>query len=213
MKHTIRFIILIFALVVTGAANTWAITESDIIINVQPNSAAGTVSVKDGGIEAVTDGTKVTIVASPASGYSISKGNILVEKMVNPINHARSRASSLSNSLEVKDGDNSNEFYFVIPEGYDGAYVTATFYSDPAEGFTPITSLSQISSNLSGNYILTADVDASSLTASLAEFKGILDGKNHTIYNLQHPLFLSTDGAKIYKVCLHMCYLIHKPKS
>ena len=204
MKHTIRFIILFFVFVVAGSANIWAaISNSDIIITVQPNSSVGNIAVThiEENVTTPESGTKITIAASNiATGYSISKGNILVEKMVNPTNLAPSRAPGLTSKLTVYDGATANEFYFIIPSGYDGAYVTATFYSDPAEGFTSITSLSQISSNLSGHYELTADVDASSLTASLAEFKGILDGKNHTIYNLQHPLFSSTDGAIIHNL-------------
>lgn len=195
MKHIIRFIVLIIAFVVAGSANMWAISNSDIIINVLPNSAAGTISVNS--IEAVTDGTKVTITASPASGYSISKGNILVEKMVNPTNHGRSRASSLSNSLEVNNGNNSNEFYFIIPNGYEGAYVTASFYSTPAEGVTAITSLSQIT-DLSKKYEITADIDASGFT-SLEEFTGELDGKLYKIYNLSEPLFTSTSGSAVIR--------------
>lgn len=196
MKRTIRFVVLIIAFVVASSSNLWAISNSDIIINVLPNSDAGTVSVKDGGIEAVTGGTKVTIVVSPASGYSISKGNILVEKMVNPTNHAPSRAPGLSNDLQVTD-EGSNNFSFVIPTGYDGAYVTATFYSTPATGVTPITSLSQIT-DLSKKYEITADIDASGFT-SLGEFTGELDGKLYKIYNLSEPLFTSTSGSAVIR--------------
>lgn len=70
MKHTIRFIILLFSLVMTGVSDVWAdITENDIIINVLPNKAAGTVSVTK------LSGMTVTITATPATGYTIDAGS------------------------------------------------------------------------------------------------------------------------------------------
>ena len=185
MKHNIKFVILFLTFVVS-AGNVWAddILESNIIINVLPNSSAGTVT------KSVSERT-VTITANPATGYNIDAAHIVAEKMVNP-SAAPRRAPGLSPSLPI---EGANPFTFTIPEGYDGAYVTVTFYMT-SEGFTSITSLSQITS-LDGKYELTADIDASSLEASLSEFTGTLDGKYHTIYNLKHPLFSSTDGAII----------------
>ncbi len=185
MKQMIRFITFIFALVI-GISNVWAadIQEGNIFINVLPNSSAGTVTKS-------VSGRTVTITATPATGYSIDAAHIIAEKMVNP-SAAPRRAPGLSPSLPISG---TNPFTFTIPEGYDGAYVIVNFYIT-SEGYTTITSLSQISIT-TGKYELTSDIDASSLDASLSEFKGTLDGKNHTIYNLQHPLFSSTDGAII----------------
>ncbi len=45
MKHTIRYFILFFTLFIGSVGHAWAISESDIIINIQPNNSAGTVSV------------------------------------------------------------------------------------------------------------------------------------------------------------------------
>ena len=114
----------------------WAISESDITINVQPNKDAGTVTVT------TISGSTVTISAVPApgSGYIIDASHIFVEKMVNP--SSRRRAPGLSSGLEVTAGE-GNSYSFTIPSGYDGAYVTATFYKE-IEGFTRITSLSEI---------------------------------------------------------------------
>lgn len=84
MKHTIRFIILLFSLVMMGVSDAWAdITENDIIINVLPNKAAGTVSVTN------ISGMTVTITATPATGYTIDAAHILVEKMVDPMAASR----------------------------------------------------------------------------------------------------------------------------
>ena len=146
MKHTIRYFILFFTLFIGSVGHAWAISESDIIINIQPNNSAGTVSVT--GISEMT----VTISATPAAGYSIDAAHILAEKMVNPLKAPR-RAPGLSPSLPI---EGTNPFTFTIPEGYDGAYVTVNFYKK-TEGFTQITSLSDID-DMNGQYQLTADV-------------------------------------------------------
>ncbi len=187
MKHTIRFIILLFSLVMTGVSDVWAdITENDIIINVLPNKAAGTVSVTN------ISGMTVTITATPATGYTIDAAHILVEKMVDPMAASR-RAPGMAPSLPV---DGNNPFTFTIPDGYTGAYVTVNFYKK-AEGFIQITSLSEIT-DMNGKYQLTADV--SGVSSSLGEFKGTLDGGLHKIIGSSAPLFASTDGAIIRNI-------------
>ena len=189
MKHTIRFIILLFSLVMTGVSDAWAdITENDIIINVLPNKTAGTVSVTN------ISGMTVTITATPATGYTIDATHILVEKMVDPMAASR-RAPGMAPGLEVTPGE-GNTYSFTIPEGFSGAYVTATFYKK-AEGFIQITSLSDIT-DMNGKYQLTADV--SGISRSLAEFKGTLDGGLHKIIGSSAPLFASTDGAIIRNI-------------
>ncbi len=189
MKHTIRFIILLFSLVMMGVSDAWAdITENDIIINVLPNKAAGTVSVTN------ISGMTVTITATPATGYTIDAAHILVEKMVDPMAASR-RAPGMAPGLEVTPGE-GNTYSFTIPEGFSGAYVTVNFYKK-AEGFTQITSLSEIT-DMDGKYQLTADV--SGVSSSLGEFKGTLDGGLHKIIGSSAPLFASTDGAIIRNI-------------
>lgn len=185
MKHTIRFIIVLFSLVVAGTTSVWAITEEDIIINVRPNSAAGSVEVTS------ISGMTVTISAVPATGYTIDASHILVEKMVSP--SLSRRAPGLSSGLEVTS-NGGNSYSFTIPEGYDGAYVTANFYKATANG---ITSLDQIT-DLSGTYVLTADVNAAGFSGK-GEFTGTLDGGYHKIYNLSKPLFSSTSGSAVIR--------------
>ena len=184
MKHTIKFIIVLFSLVVTGATSVWGITEDDIIVNVLPNSSAGTVTV-------AVSGMNVTITATPATDYFIDASHIIAEKMVDPsVSH---HAPGLSSSLPISG---SNPFTFTIPDGYTGAYVTVNFYKK-SEGFTPITSLSEIT-DMNGKYQLTADV--SGVSSSLEEFKGTLDGGLHKIIGSSAPLFASTDGAIIRNI-------------
>ena len=189
MKHTIRQIILFFTLVIGSIGHAWAITESDIIINIQPNNSAGTVSVT--GISGMT----VTISATPATGYSIDAAHILAEKMVDPFAAAPRRAAGIASKLDITD-NGGNSFSFTIPDGYDGAYVTVNFYKK-TEGFIQITSLSDIT-DLNGNYQLTTDV--SGVSSSLGEFTGTLDGGLHKVYNLSKPLFSSTNGAVIRNI-------------
>lgn len=192
MKHTIRFIILLFSLVMTGVSDAWAdITENDIIINVLPNKTAGTVSVTN------ISGMTVTITATPATGYTIDATHILVEKMVDPMAASR-RAPGMAPGLEVTPGE-GNTYSFTIPEGFSGAYVTATFYQQRAsEGYTAITSLSDIT-DLNGKYELTADIFVPSGFTSKGEFTGTLDGGFHKIYNLGEPIFKSTNGSAIVR--------------
>ena len=187
MKHTIRYFILFFTLFIGSVGNAWAISESDIIINIQPNNAAGTVSVT--GISEMT----VTISATPAAGYSIDATHIIAEKMVNPLKAPR-RATGIASKLDITD-NGSNSFSFTIPAGYDGAYVTVNFFKDTPNG---ITSLDQIT-DLAGTYVLTADVDASGFNGK-GEFTGTLDGGLHKVYNLSKPLFSSTNGAIIRNI-------------
>ena len=173
MKHTIRYFILFFTLFIGSVGHAWAISESDIIINIQPNNSAGTVSVT--GISGMT----VTISATPAAGYSIDAAHILAEKMIDPFAAAPRRAAGIASKLDITD-NGSNFFSFTIPDGYDGAYVTVNFYKK-AEGFIQITSLSEIT-DMDGKYQLTTDVSGlSSSLGELDEFRGTLDGGLHKI--------------------------------
>ena len=51
-------------------------------------------------------------------------------------------------------------------------------------------------SNPEANYTLTADIELGADTASVSIFRGVLDGRNHTItVNADQPLFASIEGA------------------
>ena len=172
MKQTIKHIILFFTLVIGSIGHAWAIAGSDIIINIQPNNTAGTVSVTS------IEGMKVTISATPASGYSIDAAHIIAEKMVDPFAAAPHHAPGIASKLDITD-NGGNSFSFTIPTGYTGAYVTVNFFKDTPNG---ITSLDQII-DLAGTYVLTADVDASGFTGK-GEFTGTLDGGLHKVITM-----------------------------
>ena len=101
MKHTLKYIILFFTLVIGSIGHAWAITESDIIINIQPNNSAGTVSVT------AISGMTVTISATPAAGYSIDAAHILAEKMVDPFQAPR-RATGIASKLDITYNDGNS---------------------------------------------------------------------------------------------------------
>ena len=69
-----------------------------------------------------------------------------------------------------------------------------------------IAQLNAIASHLDARCIVTQDINASGLTASIGDsstpFTGIFDGDGHTISGLTKPLFGYTNNAKIYNVML-----------
>ena len=124
MKHRVRFIVLFLVLVI-GSSNVWAdITVDDIIINVLPNSSAGTVTK-------FVSGMTVTITATPAAGYSIDAAHIVAEKMVNP-SAAPRRAPGLSPSLPISGNKYKITFTVTDLGGITNSY-SEVFYIDKME--------------------------------------------------------------------------------
>ena len=218
-KRFTQIIFVILMLLMSGVGNVWSqVTADDIIIQVMPSEKEGKGSVTDdtygsvsASVGALTEGHyHVTLTVTPKSGYRTRTALITAEKMIAPSQLSAPRRAPGTGTLTVTgpgsddswkagDGTTGYDYTFDIPSEFHGAYVTVTFVEIPGEGdpiqISTLSELQDISST--GNYVLIAEIDASSLDASLSEFKGTLDGKNHTIYNLQHPLFSSTDGAII----------------
>ncbi len=202
MKHIVKIIILLITLVwgVPGSVLADNIPSGNILKRVLPNESVGTITI--GTIEE----RKVNVTISLLNNnYTITEQLITVEKMVDPtsVSQARRRVPSFADLIPIQDfHDNSDgtfSFYFIVPDGYDGAYVTAEFVEQSADDFTLITSLSNIT-NLSGKYRLAADIVASDGISG--EFAGQLDGNFHKIYSLSKPLFESTNGAHIFNLML-----------
>ena len=60
------------------------------------------------------------------------------------------------------DWGNTRTYTFVVPDGYEGAYITATFVEKPTDANVKvITSLDEISNDGTGSYILAQDIEAS----------------------------------------------------
>ena len=75
----------------------------------------------------------VTLTVTPAADYTISRDDVKVVPMVNPaVNGARSMVPMASPlPLSGDDPDDltqERQYTFTVPEGYSGAYVTATFH-------------------------------------------------------------------------------------
>ena len=221
-KRFTQIIFVIMLLLMRGVGNVWSqVTADDIIIQVMPSEKEGKGSVTDdtyGSVSASVGGLTeghyhVTLTVTPKSGYRTRTALITAEKMIAPNQlSARRRALGIGtltvtgpgsdDSWKEGDGATGYDYTFDIPSEFHGAYVTVTFVEIPgAVDPIQISTLSELqgisSISSSGSYVLTADIDASSLNVSLSEFTGTLDGKYHTIYNLKHPLFSSTDGAII----------------
>ena len=203
MKHIVKIIILLITLVwgVPGSVLADNIPSGNILKRVLPNESVGTITI--GTIEE----RKVNVTISLLNNnYTITEQLITVEKMVDPtsVSQARRRVPSFADLIPIQNFQNNANgtfsFYFIVPDGYDGAYVTAEFVEKSADDYTLITSLSDITNNLSGKYRLAADIVASD--GILGEFTGQLDGNFHKIYSLSKPLFESTNGAHIFNLML-----------
>ena len=194
IQRYIRTLYILVAFLFGISGETWAdLSSTDIIID--NGISNGTVVVSS-----IADRT-VTLTVTPASGYKIKKDLIMVEKMVNPERSARRRTPGIGTFDLTGSNDwvtSATDYTFTIPAEYDGAYVTATFVPDESN---LITSLSDID-NMSGNYVLAQDIDASGFTGLVGTFTGTLDGNSHKIYYLTNPLFNTVDGGVVKNITL-----------
>ena len=196
-----------------------------------------TVTIADG----ITNGTisqssisgrEVTLTVTPTtSKYYIKASDIVVSPLVGSNNaNAPRRVPEVANQIVGKmykhgaerkaeneiytiENPNSADYVFEVPTGYDGVYVTATFYLKSNEEITSNTST--VTYNEGGTYLLLDDIDASVLanlyTGSqetgkefAGTFKGVAkaDGTFPVIRNLDHPLFATATNATISNIML-----------
>ena len=188
----------------------------------------------------------VTLTVTPAAGYYIKASDLVVEKLVNPskANVPNRRTPELADlivgtmysgsthtaankisSIETPSGaetPNSAQYVFELPNGYDGAYVTATFTSLTAGGAITITSSTSISDDaniMSNHYKIVDDISASQLellfysnvndkTIRTDPFTGTLegvakaDGTFPKITGLTHAIFSKIDGGTVKNIVL-----------
>jgi hypothetical protein len=227
-KRFTQIIYVMLLLLMCGASEAWAaVGNTDIIIRVMPSGKEGKGSVTDATYGSVSASVgalagsgnnqyyPVTLTVTPKSDYQTKTALITAEKMINPGKLSAPRRAPGTGTLtvtgpddnwKVGDGSTGYNYTFNVPSGFDGAYVTVTFVKTSGAGDpTQISTLSElqgISSNSSGSYILTQDIDASGLTASISEFSGILDGNYHKIINLDKPLFTTLNGAVVRNINL-----------
>jgi len=189
-------------LLINGAGDAWALDENNIFIQVIPSGkeGKGSVTATEGSVSASVSERDVTLTVTPTSGYKTKKTLIIAEKMVDPNRFSSRRRTSLTGTFEVTGSSDwattETTYSFTVPSEYDGAYVTVTFLSTTSN---QITSLSEIT-DLTADYELAQDIDASGLTTSLGAFSGTLDGNFHKIYNLSKPLFSSVNDGTVKNV-------------
>ena len=222
----IRIIFILLALFMGAASEAWAdtnIVEGDIVFNA---ASGGSVAVaKDAGNNALIEhltggdkGWKVTIKVTPDNNKMIRKDKIKVQKLKDPSSiSVRSRAPEIAQDLHVEGpsvvlGSTSGNFgtyFFVIPEGYEGALVSVTF-DNASEGMIASTTVFDDNPSMSASYILVEDItasvvqklyEASQTTPFTGTFEGLpkADGTFPKITGLTHPLFETTAGNAIIK--------------
>ena len=196
---------MLLLLLVNGANVSLAadVTTTDIIIKPTTNGTLVSTSVvkytsDDPQGKYKSGDYKVTLTASPATGYTLINGEqiyIVVQPLVDPAS-TRSNDPNIAGNLTVTGSGNT--FYFDLPQRYHGATVTATF---TLKSLKEIHSLSEIVDPY-GGYKFAADfsggVPANDIGTSSNPFRGVLDGNFVEISN--GPLFDCIEDAVIKNV-------------
>ena len=202
-KHKLQTIVLMLALLMGAANEVWALSQTDIILDEPFSNGAVVVT------SVINDTRLVTLTITPDNGYKVTKGNIIVQKLLDPSKaRASRRAPGITDVIpvsgdDVVTGPTSGTYTFTVPEGYDGALVSVTFTSTAASAIIEIsrkTRASQIT-DPAGHYKVTEDgVDASVFENLYSTpFTGELDGNFYKITNLEKPLFTTVKNDGIVK--------------
>ena len=101
--------------------------KADVVVTIGEGIVGGSVSATS------INGNEVTLTVTPAADYTISRDDVKVVPMVAPeVSGSRSQvpvASPLTLSGDdPADLTQERQYTFTVPEGYSGAYVTATFH-------------------------------------------------------------------------------------
>ena len=151
----------------------------------------------------------VTLTVMPYEGYTIIKDDIYVYATISP-SETRGDTPTISKkiTLDGKDPEDLSEkrdYTFTITTNF-GVWVKEANFSDAGGGKkrgtpTSITSLAGITS-ATGDYIITADIDASDFSESIASFSGTLEAEinpatkmPNRIKNLSMPIFTTLTGT------------------
>ena len=102
--------------------------RADVVVTIDEGIAGGSVSATS-----ISENGVVTLTVTPAADYTISRDDVKVVPMVDPaVNGSRSMVPMASPlTLSGDDPDDltqQRQYTFTVPEGYSGAYVTATFH-------------------------------------------------------------------------------------
>ena len=192
MKHTIKIITLLAALILSGVGEAWAqLTESNIVFATLPTDEAGTAAVKaEGGIV----GRKVTITVTPSASYYIVKQNIVVQKLVSPSAAAPRRATvNLADTLKVTGPEGAQatatDYSFEIPTGYAGAKVTVAFTKKTVA--SAVVKANDLVYNQNEQSLVSATVEGGTISYSLTSdgiYTSDVKGENAGDYTVWYKI-------------------------
>ena len=153
----------------------------------------------------------VTITVTPNKGFAIKQTDIVVVSTYS-LEGSGTRSPRIAGNLTLlgtdpKDPSEPRDYTFVVGSSLGAWIKEANFHDDGAKGGgnrstgTLITSLSQITDE-AGDYVITADIDASSFTSSISSFSGTLEAAinpetkmPYRIKSLSVPLFTTLTGT------------------
>ncbi len=104
--------------------------------------------------------------------------------------------------VNSSDSVDSQTVFAQATDGTNGSNVASAKLDVAPAGYTAITSLTglqAIANDLDGNYYLACDINAATLSDSLGDFAGTLDGNGHTISGLTVSLFDSVTSTGAVK--------------
>ena len=101
--------------------------KADVVVTIGEGIVGGSVSATS------INGNEVTLTVTPAADYTISRDDVKVVPMVAPeVSGSRSQVPVASplplSGDDPADLTQERQYTFTVPEGYSGAYVTATFH-------------------------------------------------------------------------------------
>ena len=220
MKNVFALLVLL----VSGVVDVCAADVTTSNINIKETThgtlvATSVVKYDAGGTNYEAGDYKVTLTATPSTGYTLTTEKITVQPLLDPTLSpqlslgSQGRAPGIGiPTLEVTSEGN-NTFSFILPKQYGGAYVTATF---TLRALKTITSLSEIDDQY-GCYEIGSsftwderykDDNGKAIGTSDKPFKGVLDG-NFVSFDLgSDPLFEIVDGAIIRNVIISKASVI-----
>lgn len=150
----------------------------------------------------------VTITVTPKKGYTISQKDMVVVSTFAPSGTSGTRAPQIAANLtpiekDPEDLSQPRDYSYIVSSSF-GIWVKEANFAYTRKDGDPsgITSLSQITDDPTGDYVITDDINASGFS-SISSFSGTLtaqaksDGTFPVISNLSVPIFTTATDATI----------------
>ena len=142
----------------------------------------------NGSVTASLNGQACTLTVKPDAGYRISRDDVTVQATVNPeVSTARAATPIAVGYPLTLSGDDpadlsaERQYTFTIPEGYSGAYVTATFTAIPQ----PTTVTIEMGEAGLRTYSANVDLDFAEVTGLTAYVCNAYDSKQSRMVMLK----------------------------